>query len=315
MRNGYDDIKVTFKIDADASKKDIEAIVAQSQKRSAVYDVITNPMNVTVEVVCTGASGAPIERVTTVVIGAGHAGLAASRLLTERSIDHVVLERGEVANSWRRERWDSLRLLTPNWQSRLPGYRYDGPDPDGYMTMREVIAFISRYRRRVARAGAHAHDGHVAVGAHDDGYHVATSDGDFRCRCGRDRERRLQSRQPCRRFDARSAGRRSSTSRRSTTAIRRSCPKAACSSSAPRRPACSWPHEIHRSGRPRDAVGRRARAPAAYVSRPRRALVDGGLRRLESALRRDRRPHARPPAAVAAARRNARADARSISTR
>jgi len=51
VRNGYDDIKVTFKIDADASKKDIEAIVAQSQKRSAVYDVITNPVNVTVEIV------------------------------------------------------------------------------------------------------------------------------------------------------------------------------------------------------------------------------------------------------------------------
>jgi uncharacterized OsmC-like protein len=51
VRNGYDDIKVTFKIDADASKKEIEAIVAQSQKRSAVYDVIANPVNVTVEVV------------------------------------------------------------------------------------------------------------------------------------------------------------------------------------------------------------------------------------------------------------------------
>ena len=51
----------------------------------------------------------------------------------------MVLERGEVANSWRHERWDSLRLLTPNWQSRLPGHRYEGEDPDGYMTMREVI--------------------------------------------------------------------------------------------------------------------------------------------------------------------------------
>src|SRR6185437_1488683 len=50
---------------------------------------------------------------------------------------------GEVANSWRRERWDSLRLLTPNWQSRLPGLRYEGPDPDGYMTMGEVTAFIA----------------------------------------------------------------------------------------------------------------------------------------------------------------------------
>jgi putative flavoprotein involved in K+ transport len=62
-----------------------------------------------------------VERVAAVVIGAGHAGLAASHFLNERSIDHIVVERGEVANSWRRERWDSLRLLTPNWQSRLPG--------------------------------------------------------------------------------------------------------------------------------------------------------------------------------------------------
>ena len=62
-----------------------------------------------------------------------------SRCLAERSIDHVLLERGEVAHSWRTERWDSLRLLTPNWQSRLPGFRYDGNDPDGYRTMPEVI--------------------------------------------------------------------------------------------------------------------------------------------------------------------------------
>ena len=86
-----------------------------------------------------------IERVTTVVIGAGHAGLAASHHLRARSIDHVVLERGEVANSWRRERWDSLRLLTPNWLSRVPGLGYDGPDPDGYMTMPEVVAFLERF--------------------------------------------------------------------------------------------------------------------------------------------------------------------------
>ena len=68
-----------------------------------------------------------------------------SRCLAERSIDHVVLERGEVANSWKTERWDSLRLLTPNWQSRLPGFGYEGDDPDGYRTMPETIAFIERY--------------------------------------------------------------------------------------------------------------------------------------------------------------------------
>jgi putative flavoprotein involved in K+ transport len=89
-------------------------------------------------------------RTTTVVIGAGQAGLAASWWLTQRSIDHVVLERGEVANTWKRERWDSLRLLTPNWQSRLPGYGYEGDDPDGFRTMPETIAFLESYARAIA---------------------------------------------------------------------------------------------------------------------------------------------------------------------
>ncbi len=83
------------------------------------------------------------------IIGAGQAGLAMSHCLTERSIDHVVLERGEVANSWRTERWDSLRLLTPNWMSRLPGHRYDGNDPDGYMTTAEVTGFLTGYGSRI----------------------------------------------------------------------------------------------------------------------------------------------------------------------
>jgi putative flavoprotein involved in K+ transport len=119
--------------------------------------------------------------VTTVVIGAGHAGLAASRCLTERSIDHLILERGEVANSWRQERWDSLRLLTPNWQSRLPGYRYEGADPDGYMTMGEVIDFISRYSV-VSSAPVRTHTTVTCVRRADGGYHVVTSTGDVSCR-------------------------------------------------------------------------------------------------------------------------------------
>ena len=115
------------------------------------------------------------------MIGAGHAGLAASRCLSERSLDHVVLERGEVANSWRRERWDSLRLLTPNWQSRLPGFRYDGTDPDGYMDVREVIEFISRYADAAA-APVRTQTAVTSVTRNDAGYHVATSQGDFECR-------------------------------------------------------------------------------------------------------------------------------------
>jgi putative flavoprotein involved in K+ transport len=88
-------------------------------------------------------------KATAVVIGAGHAGLAMSRRLTERSIDHIVLERGEVASSWRTQRWPSLRLLTPNWQTRLPGCAYAGDDPDGYMPAAEVATTLTRYARLV----------------------------------------------------------------------------------------------------------------------------------------------------------------------
>ena len=84
-------------------------------------------------------------RTPVVVIGAGHTGLAISRVLTERSVDHLVLERGDVANTWKTERWDSLRLLTPNWQTRLPGMVYDGHDFDGFMPVPELVQFIERY--------------------------------------------------------------------------------------------------------------------------------------------------------------------------
>ena len=123
-------------------------------------------------------------RTTTVVVGAGHSGLAVSRRLTERSIDHVVLERGEVANSWRTQRWDSLRLLTPNWQSRLPGYSYQangGDDPDGYMSMPDVIDFISDYARIVdapIRTGTTV----TSVRSTGAGYVVDTDQGRWECK-------------------------------------------------------------------------------------------------------------------------------------
>jgi putative flavoprotein involved in K+ transport len=104
-----------------------------------------------------------------------------SRCLSERAIDHVVLERGEVANSWRRERWDSLRLLTPNWQSRLPGFGYEGDDPDGYRTVPEVVAFIDRYARVIA-APVQTSTTVTSVRNSDDGYLVATDQGDWSCR-------------------------------------------------------------------------------------------------------------------------------------
>jgi len=94
----------------------------------------------------------------------------------------VVLERGEVANSWRRERWNSLRLLTPNWQTRLPGQSYEGADPDGFMTAAEVVEFVSGYAS-VSAAPVRTRTTVTSVRRNDDRYHVATDSGDLRCRC------------------------------------------------------------------------------------------------------------------------------------
>ncbi|MCG6926982.1 MAG: NAD(P)/FAD-dependent oxidoreductase [Acidobacteria bacterium] len=119
-----------------------------------------------------------MRRSETVVIGGGQAGLAMSRCLTERAVDHVVLERGRVAERWRSERWDSLRLLTPRWQSRLPGQRYQGPEPNGYMTMPEVIDYLDGYARSI---GAPVETGTtvVAVEPASSGYRVRTDRGDW----------------------------------------------------------------------------------------------------------------------------------------
>ncbi|EPC04053.1 hypothetical protein L861_01740 [Litchfieldella anticariensis FP35 = DSM 16096] len=118
---------------------------------------------------------------TVVVIGAGHAGLAMSHYLGKRGIDHVILERGEVANSWRHERWDSLRLLTPNWQCRLPGLRYAGPDPEGFMTMPEVVDVLRQYARQLS-APVHNDTTVLSVQPADNGYRVVTDQGDWQCR-------------------------------------------------------------------------------------------------------------------------------------
>ena len=123
----------------------------------------------------------PADAVDVVVIGAGHSGLAMSHALGQRGIGHVVLERGEVANSWRTERWDSLRLLTPNWMTVLPGHGYRGDDPDGFMTVGEVVDFISAYAT-LASAPVLTHTAVSGVVPEGDGYRVATERGDWQCR-------------------------------------------------------------------------------------------------------------------------------------
>jgi len=123
----------------------------------------------------------PAGTVDVVVIGAGHSGLAMSAMLTRRGIEHVVLERGEVANSWRTERWDSMRLLTPSWMTRLPGHAYEGNDPDGYMRASEVADFVGGYARRTS-APVLARTTVSQVEPSGDGYRVATDRGEFLCR-------------------------------------------------------------------------------------------------------------------------------------
>lgn len=119
--------------------------------------------------------------ISTAIIGGGQAGLALSYCLTARGIDHVVFERGRVGERWRSERWDSLRLLTPNWMSRLPGHRYEGTEPDGFMTMPEVIAYLEGYAASFG-APVQAATSVLAVEPEHGGFRVSTSTGTWRAR-------------------------------------------------------------------------------------------------------------------------------------
>jgi putative flavoprotein involved in K+ transport len=96
-------------------------------------------------------------------------------------VDHVVLERGDVGHSWRTERWESLRLLTPNWQARLPGHRYEGPDPDGYMQMGEVVEFVESFAK-LTDAPVLTDANVTSLRSRPDGYSVISSRGEVRCR-------------------------------------------------------------------------------------------------------------------------------------
>lgn len=117
------------------------------------------------------------ESVETVVIGGGQAGLSLSRRLTDLGREHVVLERGRVAERWRSERWDSFTLLTPNWHTRLPGRRYEGDDPDGFLDRDGVVAMFEGYAGSFAapvRTGVEVDAVEPVPGG---GWRVRTSEG------------------------------------------------------------------------------------------------------------------------------------------
>lgn len=110
------------------------------------------------------------------IIGAGQAGLAMSRCLTDADIDHVLIERGDVGERWHSERWESLRLLTPNWMTRLPGYSYQGTDPDGFMRCMEVVRFLETYRSSFD-APVMTHTRVLDLSSEGSGFRVTTDGG------------------------------------------------------------------------------------------------------------------------------------------
>ena len=122
-----------------------------------------------------------MKKTTVIIIGAGQCGLAMSHALSQRSIDHLVMDRGEIGESWRRERWDSLRMLTPNWANGLAGGPYTGAAPDGFMTPAEFVAQLETYARSIGtrtltRTAVHR------VSAQDDQFIVESDAGTFASR-------------------------------------------------------------------------------------------------------------------------------------
>ena len=121
----------------------------------------------------------------TVIVGAGHAGLAVSRLLSAAGHEHVILERGRVAERWRSQRWDSLHLVTPSWMTRLPDWRYDGPDPDGYLSAAAFADFLDDYAtsfRAPVIGSVTVEDVSPAEPGSGHGYVVVTDAGVWRAR-------------------------------------------------------------------------------------------------------------------------------------
>jgi putative flavoprotein involved in K+ transport len=119
------------------------------------------------------------ERVDTVVIGAGQAGLSASYHLSARGREHVVLERGAVGDTWRTKRWDGFYLNTPNWAQRLPGHEYAGPEPDAFSSRAEVVDYLAAYAAAIP-APVRTQTPVTAVEPADGGYRVRTGDGEWR---------------------------------------------------------------------------------------------------------------------------------------
>ena len=92
----------------------------------------------------------PDEKIATLVIGGGQAGLVMSHRLNQRGLPHLVLERQRIGERWRSERWDGLQFQFPNWSVRLPDFPFPHSDPDGFAGTADIIKFIDAYAEFVA---------------------------------------------------------------------------------------------------------------------------------------------------------------------
>lgn len=122
-----------------------------------------------------------MESVDVAIVGGGQAGLATSWFLTQGNVDHVVLEAGRVAETWRSRRWDSFCLVTPNWTVQLPGGAYAGPDPDGFMPRDELVQHLVSWSGSF-RAPVTEQCAVSAVDAEGDGFLLTTATGKVRAR-------------------------------------------------------------------------------------------------------------------------------------
>ena len=119
--------------------------------------------------------------VNVAIVGAGQAGLATSWYLKQSGVDHVLIEAGRVAETWRSRRWDSFCLVTPNWSVKLPGGEYDGPDPDGFMGRSELVHHFQRWSDSF-RAPVKERCTVTALDADGEGFALATSAGKISAR-------------------------------------------------------------------------------------------------------------------------------------
>jgi putative flavoprotein involved in K+ transport len=115
-----------------------------------------------------------------IIIGGGQAGLSMSYCLKQKNIDHLVLEKNRIGESWRTQRWDTFCLVTPNWQCKLPGFPYQGKDPFGFMVKDEIVNYIEEYAASFqppVREGIRVDK--VTKNSLTDLYEIETSEGTF----------------------------------------------------------------------------------------------------------------------------------------